>query len=345
MKHNSVYIHQSAQHRVFEPFSNFEFVLLPSIISSHRQQGVHTVHCCIIKSMNRARGNRWAKSVFVFAFKALVICTLAIILASLIELNEVLHPPRIVPQGKTLRKYNIDYQPVDLLTDDGLRLAAWYTPPQNGVVILLAHGYGNKRPEWVYALLARKKYGVLAWDARAHGESEGDFSTIGYLEVLDVKAALEYARAQPGVERIGAWGGSMGGATIIRAAAQFPEIEAVFIDSSFTSLEEEFDHLVPYPLVNPVAKFILTAGTGFRLDSVSPLEDIARISPRPVYIVEGTGDIVAPPHSGERLFHAAGEPRFLWKQEDVPHLSGYTDNPRRYQRKLLDFFDEWLREQ
>ena len=292
--------------------------------------------------MSRTRGNHWASSLLVFAVKLSVVGVIAIIVASAVELNQVLHPPRTIPQGNTLRKYEIDYQPVDLITEDGIRLAAWYTPPRNGAVILLAHGYGNKRPEWVYSLLARKKYGVLAWDARAHGESEGQVSTIGYLEVLDVKAALEYAQAQPGVDHIGAWGGSMGGATIIRAAAQFPQIEALFIDSAFTSLEEEFDYLVPYPVINPIAKFIVTTGTGFALDHVNPLDDIARISPRPVYIVHSTADRVAPPDSGERLFAAAGEPRFLWEKDNVPHQTIYLDHPRRYQRRLLDFFDEWL---
>ena len=244
--------------------------------------------------MNRTRGSQWAKSIFVFAIKITIAVVIAVIVASAIELNDALHPPRIIPQGKTLRKYKIDYRAVDLITEDGIRLSAWYTPPQNGAVILLAHGYGNKRPEWVYALLAKKKYGILAWDARAHGESEGNISTIGYLEVLDVKAALEYVQAQSGVEHIGAWGGSMGGATIIRAAAQFPQIEAVFIDSSFTSLEDEFNYLVPYPVINPVAEFIITTGTGVRLDNISPLNDIARISPRPVYIVQGMADVVAP---------------------------------------------------
>ncbi|HET6595661.1 MAG TPA: alpha/beta hydrolase [Anaerolineales bacterium] len=292
--------------------------------------------------MNRTSGSHWARSMFVFATKVTIVVVISILVTSAIKLNDALHPPRGIPQGKTLRKHKIDYHPVDLITQDGIRLAAWYTPPQNGAVILIAHGYGNKRPEWVYALLARKKYGVLAWDARAHGESEGNISTIGYLEVLDVQAALEYARAQPGVEHVGAWGGSMGGATIIRAAAEFPQIEAIFIDSSFSSLNEEFNYLVPYPIINPVAKFILTAGTGFTLDSVNPVEDIPRISPRPVYIVHSTADTVAPPDSGERLFAAAGEPRFLWEKDNVPHQMMYLDNPRRYQRRLLGFFDEWL---
>ena len=286
--------------------------------------------------------SRWVRAIFAFAVKTIVTLTILTIVMSLLEVNHLLHPSRTVPQGKTLRKYKIDYRPVDLTTADGVRLSAWYTPPRNGAVILLAHGYGNKRPEWVYALLARKKYGVLAWDARAHGESDGDISTIGYLEVLDVKAALDYVLAQPGVEHVGAWGGSMGGATLIRAAARLPQIEALFIDSSFTSLEDELNYLVPYPVINPLAKFIVTSRTGLRLDHVNPLNDISKISPRPVYIVQGMQDSVAPPDSGEKLFHAAGEPRYLWKQENVPHLSGYLDNPRRYQRRLVDFFDEWL---
>jgi pimeloyl-ACP methyl ester carboxylesterase len=182
------------------------------------------------------------------------------IFAGLVEVNKALHPPRIIPPGNTLRKYNIEYQPVDLITDDGIRLSAWYTPPTNGAVILLEHGYGDNRPESIHALLAKKKYGVLAWDARAHGESEGEISTVGYLEVLDVKAGLDYV------------------------LAQYPQIEAVFIDSSFASLEEEFNYLVPYPIINPLAKFIATTQTGLRLDNVNPLNDIAKISPRPVYI-------------------------------------------------------------
>jgi uncharacterized protein len=260
------------------------------------------------------------------------------------EVNHVLHPPRLIPPGNTLRKYKVAYQPVDLVTEDGIRLSAWYTPARNGAVILLAHGYGDNRPEWVYEMLARKGYGVLAWDARAHGESDGEISTIGYLEVLDVKAALAYALVQPGVEHIGAWGGSMGGATMIRAAARFPQIEALFVDSSFDSLDDEFNFLVPYPLINPLAKWITRVETGVSIQEVDPLDEIGRISPRPVYIVHSRADIVAPPDAGEKLFNAAKEPRFLWQEKNAPHLAIYLENPRRYQRRLVGFFDEWLLE-
>ena len=278
----------------------------------------------------------------IFAFKAILILAALITLVGFVEVNNALHPPRIIPPGNTLKKFNIPYQSVNLVTEDGIRLAAWYTPPRNGVVILLAHGYGDNRPEWVHTMLAKSKYGVMAWDARAHGESGGEISTIGYLEILDVKAALDYVLAQPGVEHVGAWGGSMGGATLIRAAAAFPEIEAVWIDSSFASLDDEFDFLVPYPIINPLAKYIAQIETGVNINEINPLKDIAMISPRPVYIVHGTGDTVAPPDAGQKLYEAAGEPRFLWEAENVRHLMIYLDNPGRYQRRLLGFFDEWL---
>lgn len=293
--------------------------------------------------MNKTNRHSGMKSILTFAIKAVLAISISMVLLGFAEVDHVLHPPRIIPPGNTLRKFKIPYQNVDLITEDSVRLSAWYTPPRKGgVVILLAHGYGDNRPEWIHALLARKGYGVLSWDARAHGESDGEISTIGYLEVLDVRAALDYVLAQPGVEHVGAWGGSMGGATLIRAAAAFPEIEAVFIDSSFASLDEEFNYLVPYPLINPLAKLIATTETGINLHAVDPLQDIAKISPRPVYIVHGTGDTVAPPDAGRKLYEAAKEPRFLWEAQNVGHMLIYLDNPRRYQRRLLGFFEEWL---
>lgn len=292
--------------------------------------------------MQKKAWNLSTRGIFISVIRAIFALTTLIFLLASLEVYNALHPPRIIPPGNTLRKYKIPYQNINLITADGIRLSAWYTPPRNGSVILLAHGYGDNRPEWVHELLAKTGYGVLAWDARAHGASDGQISTIGYLEVLDVKAALDYAKSQPDVKHIGAWGGSMGAATLILATAKFPQIEALFVDSSFDSLDDEFNFLVPYPVINPLAKFIAQTETGINFNAVSPIAVIGEISPRPVYIVQGAEDTVAPPDSGEKLFNAANEPRFLWVDANAPHLAIYLDNPHRYQRRLVDFFDQWL---
>ena len=212
-----------------------------------------------------------------FIVGSVVALFLLIIVLSYVSVDHYLHPSRKIALGYTLGEKNVQYQAVDLITEDGIRLSAIYTAPKNGTVILLAHGYGGNRPEWLVAMLTKAGYGVLAWDARAHGKSGGEISTVGYYEVLDVKAALKYVSAQPGIEHIGAWGGSMGGATMIRATAQFPQIEALVVDSPYSSLDDEYNYLVPYPFVNPLLKFFAEIQTGININDLRPVDEIAKI--------------------------------------------------------------------
>jgi hypothetical protein len=66
---------------------------------------------------------------------------------------DYLHPVRQTASGALLKANGIEFQEVELLTEDNVKLSAWYTPPQNGAVILVAHGYGDKRSEDFYAPL------------------------------------------------------------------------------------------------------------------------------------------------------------------------------------------------
>ena len=128
---------------------------------------------------------------------------------------DYVHPRRLAPpSGEKLTAHGIEYEEIEILSQDGLKLSGWYTPPKNGAVILVAHGHAGARPLDFYLLFAEHGYGVLALDFRAHGDSEGDTTTLGYLESRDVEAALDFALKQPDVEHIGAWGGSMGGASL-----------------------------------------------------------------------------------------------------------------------------------
>jgi fermentation-respiration switch protein FrsA (DUF1100 family) len=253
------------------------------------------------------------------------------------------HPRRLEPpSGELLRENGISYQEIELLTSDGIRLAAWYTPSQNGALILVAHGYGDRRPEEFYSLFAGHGYGVLAWDFRGHGASGGDLVTLGYNEVLDVETALEYALAQPDVEHIGGWGGSMGAVTMIRVAAEHPKIEALVVDSPFATLEDELDLRVPFPLLNPLIRAFAERETGLRLDLVRPVDDIGLISPRPVFIIQGMGDTMVPLDSAQRLYDAAGEPRQLWTEPDAPHLNMYSYYRTGYSKRVIKFYNTYL---
>jgi fermentation-respiration switch protein FrsA (DUF1100 family) len=261
-----------------------------------------------------------------------------------------MHPVRSIATGDLLKESNIPYREIELTAEDGVKLSAWYTPPQpalsggegNGAVILVAHGHGAYKQEDIYALLAGHGYGVIAWDFRAHGESGGGFTSLGYYEVMDAKAALDFVLSQPDVKHIGAWGGSMGAVTMIRAAAKYPQIEALVSDSAFSTLPDELNIRVPYPVLNPLIRFFAEQQTGLDLDLVRPVDDIRRISPRPVLIIQSSNDRMVPLDSALRLYENAGKPKELWIVDKANHLSIYARYPETYEEKVLGFFERRL---
>jgi fermentation-respiration switch protein FrsA (DUF1100 family) len=287
----------------------------------------------------------YLQNLFLGVITALVLAlAFVVVWFSYRQTQAYLHPTRPHPyaSGELLKASGIEYQDIELTTEDGIRLSAWYTPPQNGSVILVAHGHAAQRPEDIYALFASHGYGVIAWDFRAHGKSGGEFTSIGYYEVMDAKAALDYVLDQPDVKHIGAWGGSMGAVTMIRATAQYPQIEALVSDSAFSTLSDVMNKRVPYPVINPLIRFFAEQQTGLSLDLVRPVDDIRKISPRPVLIIQSSNDAMVPLDSALRLFENAGEPKELWITDKAQHLRVYDFYPVEYTAKVIAFFDAYF---
>lgn len=294
--------------------------------------------------MKSDRGGQqyWSRLLILTSISLLAAIVITLIGTSYQQAIYYTHPPRQIASGESLSARGIEFQEVELVTEDNVKLSAWYTPSQNGAVILVAHGFGGTRSEAFYELFASHGYGVVAWDFRVHGKSEGEVSTFGYNEALDTKAALDFALAQPGVEHIGAWGGSMGGVTVIRAAARYPEIKAVVADSPFATLEDEAKLVFQFPVTRWLVQYFAGKETGLSFDLVRPVDDIARISPRPVFIIQGLADTAVPVDSAQRLYDAASDPRTLWLEEDVPHVSMYGFHKEEYIERVIGFFDKYL---
>ena len=250
------------------------------------------------------------------------------------------HPPRLSrPPGENPSQCGVPFQDVTLSTTDGLVLSAWYTPPSEGAIILVGHGYGSTRMVEMHALFARHGYGVLSWDFRAHGESGGALCTAGYFEALDVEAALDFALLQPDVSWVGIWGGSMGGIAAISTAARRSEIRSVIIDSIPASFSETVDITIRPAILRPFAHHVARLETGIDLESIRPIDDIGRIAPRPLFIIQGMGDQLIPTNSAQRLCKASGQPCTLWIESDVRHLEMYQDRPIEYERRVIQFLD------
>jgi len=106
-----------------------------------------------------------------------------------------------------------------------LFLPADVKPGDRRAGIVLCHGYTGVRSIYLpdnARVLAEAGYVVMSFDYKGWGDSEGPKSPLApYSRVADVQAALTFLGAQPEVDaaRLGIYGTSYGGATVVFVAA------------------------------------------------------------------------------------------------------------------------------
>jgi dipeptidyl aminopeptidase/acylaminoacyl peptidase len=238
-------------------------------------------------------------------------------------------------------------QEVQLHTSDGVQLRAWYYPSQNGAALVAFDGprgaLGNRLPP--LAFLVEAGYGALQIDSRACARPQETPVTLGGDEIYDAKAGVDFLLSQPEVDVVGAYGFSMGGVTVIRAAARYPEIAAVVAEGGYFNLGLDFvEPGRSKPL--PEKLLLYTIAGAFWLTSrcnpweLSPVEDLPRISPRPVLLIYGEREIAA--GRGRLQFEAARQPKELWVVPDGGHGANHAVATQEYERRVLAFFDRYL---
>ena len=251
---------------------------------------------------------------------------------------------------RTPRDFGLSYRDVAFRSahDDELLLSGWIVPASEprGVVIL-CHGHGGSRRGTLKkaVMLNRYHFTTLLFDFRACGSSEGAYRTLGLHETGDVLGAVEFLRSDPATRHlwIAAMGQSMGGAAAIRAAARCTDIGAVVAEATYARLEAVLRRRVGLcvgPFVSPVARSCCRLGSqklGTDIGEVAPVSDIARISPRPVFLIRDDLDIVCPRSESNRLFEAARWPKEQWIVPRAPHSCAYRVAPREYERRVSDF--------
>jgi len=302
----------------------------------------------------RRRSKRYWRNLALCALGGTLIIGLGLVLAfSWWAVHAYTHPVR---HQVTRPPDDLSYESVVFPSADGLSLVGWFVSPseeaRNDAAIILCHGYGGTRSEMLpdAAILGQHGYSALLFDFRGHGESEGDLVTLGHDEVKDVQGAVAYVLARPDVspDRIGLLGHSMGGAIAIRAAARISEIRAVVTEGAYASLADtianDFTTLTGLPSF-PFAPLMVALGewqVGLDIKGVQPVQDVVRLSPRPVLFIHGLSDPVIPPENGRRLYQAAGEPKSLWLPEGVGHVMAARQRPVEFEGRVVAFFDEAL---
>lgn len=279
--------------------------------------------------------------------KALILCIyfllLFIIMIPFFLAMTTVHRVKIVDAVNPETVLGVEYKDVELRTKDGLTLKAWFVPANSDQAVIIAHGLGANKSNFMVTvdLWHQLGFNVLIFDFRGHGMSDGHTVTFGYRERLDVLAGLQYLMEKEGFtsDRIIGYGVSFGGAAMIHAAGERNHFRKIIIDSSFASLDDMADTIINSEPVIPVffrklfkelGLFFVRLDMGFDIREHSPEKVVGRITGTPMLFIHGKGDPLINWKQTERLFSRAENPKTVVFLETDGHFgtiadAGYAD--------------------
>jgi uncharacterized protein len=229
--------------------------------------------------------------------------------------NALLHPTRHGPGIAPVAHEDVAFH------SGGVLLRGWLlrgATPHRGLIVYLHGSSDNRRSGLgIAARLGPRGYDVLAYDSRAHGESEGTACTYGFYEKGDLIAALDVVGAKSAI----LFGASLGAAVALQAAPLDIRIRGVIAESSFSDLETVARERAPWLATDrEIAEaFAIAEKEGrFRVADVAPARSASQIRV-PVMLIHGVADSETPPDHSRRIFAALAGPKKLLLVPDSGH--------------------------
>jgi fermentation-respiration switch protein FrsA (DUF1100 family) len=234
-------------------------------------------------------------------------------------------PSRAIGPGPD--SIGLAYESVEILTEDGVRLDAWYVPVREPRgTVLFFHGNAGNISHRLDSLRVFNGLGfaTLIFDYRGYGRSEGAVSEQGiYRDAEAVWRHLNEKRGIPATEVI-LFGRSLGAAVAAYMASQHRP-GALIIESGFVSVPDMAAEIYPWLPARWLAR--IEFPTGDYLQTVTC----------PVLVVHSRDDEIIPFDQGSRLFEVAREPKQFLELRGG-HNDGFLVSGRRY----LDGLDTFV---
>ena len=238
-------------------------------------------------------------------------------------------------------------------TTDGLTMHGFYYHAENPKrIILMAHGYAGSIEsfcgiaEWLY----EQDCDMLIIQQRATGQSEGEWTTFGALERLDLLDWLMWIHDRnDGNLPVYVYGTSMGASTALMAAGfRLPDdVAGIIADSAYTSMNDIVAEslkrrirFIPVRTTMKVAEYKCISKAGFDIRNADA-EKALRHCETPVLFIHGTADQrVSYKHSYRNYQADACDDKELLIVKNANHVCSWFEDPERYRKALSDFFEK-----
>lgn len=239
---------------------------------------------------------------------------------------------------------------------DGLKLkASWFAPKEvegkRKKVVICFHGYTSQRLKdflGVSRYYLERGYGMLHPDARAHGESEGEYIGFGCLDRYDARQWIDWVLQNCGEDTdILLHGISMGGATVLMASGlELPkQVKGIVSDCAFTSPKEVFTHVLEsqyhlpaFPMI-PLADLANQKLAGYGMDECNAKNEVASAKV-PILFIHGSKDTFVPCSMVHELYRCCSSKKTLLIVEGAAHAESYFKDIQAYEKALDQFTKE-----
>jgi pimeloyl-ACP methyl ester carboxylesterase len=232
-----------------------------------------------------------------------------------------------------------------------VELAGWWVPADqpSPVTIMVLHGIGSNAGDMLpssVCLRNKGRWNLFYYDARGHGASGGQHTSLGPLELADLRRAVQFIKTRwpDATKRLGIYGHSLGAAVSLMGTAGIPDLEGVIAENSFSDIRRTvrrfawiFYH-VPYIPFIPLAFILASFMMRVRIGHFAPMKSIGRISPRAVFLLHGELDRRMPKSDVRALWDAAHEPKELWSIPKAGHGDAWLVGKDDYEFRMVNFF-------
>lgn len=244
-----------------------------------------------------------------------------------------------------------DCEEAQIVSDDGLTLKGdIFWKDRGGHRWLIAvHGYTGRRSDMrgIAAFYGMRDYNVLTPDMRSHGESEGKFIGMGWLDRKDILRWLDYILELDPQAEIILHGISMGGGTVMMTAGeQLPlQVKGIVEDCGYTSVWDIFSdelsylfHLPEFPILY-ISSGFSSLRAGYSFGEASAIEQVKK-STVPILFIHGSEDNFVHTEMVYELYDACASAKDLLIVEGAGHGESYSKDPDGYFDKVFSFLEE-----